>query len=153
MGVDVTPSGTRGFRMPRFPPLVRRAINGLLNLRVRLRGGHLLRLTTIGAKSGNPHMVPLSWFPDEGNWENVWLIVASNGGAAKHPTWYINLATHPDRVWIDLGAGKIQVHPESLKGSERERTWQRIVSEVPNYGHYQQLTDREIPVVRLTRAE
>jgi deazaflavin-dependent oxidoreductase (nitroreductase family) len=110
----------------------------------------LLNLTTIGAKTGNRHTVPLSWYPDG---ENAWLVVASFGGAARHPAWYINMARHPDQVWIELGGRKIKVSPESLRGSEREQAWQRIVAVAPNYGEYQQHTDREIPVVRLTPAE
>jgi deazaflavin-dependent oxidoreductase (nitroreductase family) len=140
--------------VPKVPRLLRKPlyglVHGLLNRAVRRRGGQLLNLTTIGAKTGNPHTVPLSWYLDG---ENAWLVVASFGGAARHPAWFINMARHPDQVWIELGGRKIKVSPESLKGSERERAWQRIVAVAPNYGKYQRHTDREIPVVRLTPAE
>jgi hypothetical protein len=63
------------------------------------------------------------------------------------------MAKHPDQVWIEVNGRKIRVRAESLKGSERERIWQRIVAVAPQYAHYQQQTDREIPVVRLTAAE
>lgn len=153
MSVELTPSGTRGFKVPTVPKLLRKPLNGLLyallNRAVRRRGGQLLALTTVGAKSGTAHTVPLSWFPDG---DNAWLVVASYGGSARHPAWYINMAKHPDQVWIELGGRKIRVRPESLKGSAREQAWQQIVAVAPNYAQYQRQTDREIPVVRLTPA-
>jgi deazaflavin-dependent oxidoreductase (nitroreductase family) len=154
VSVNLTPSGTRGFQVPKVPRLLRKPlyglVHGLLNFTVRRRGGHLLQLTTLGARSGTPHTVPLSWLPDG---DNAWLVIASFGGAARHPAWYINMAKHPDQVWIELGGRKIRIRPESLKGSEREQVWQRIVAVAPQYAEYQQQTDREIPVVRLTPAE
>ena len=154
MSVDLTPNGTRGMRAPKAPRLLHNLLYGLLhallNFTVRRRGGHLLRLTTLGAQSGAPHTVPLSWFPDGAN---GWLVIASFGGAVKHPAWYINMAKHPDQVRIALGGRTIRVRPESLKGSERAQAWKRIVAVAPQYAQYQQRTDREIPVVRLTPAE
>jgi deazaflavin-dependent oxidoreductase (nitroreductase family) len=154
VSVDLTPSGTRGFRVPKLPRLLRKPLYGLvhmlLNRAVRRRGEHLLTLTTLGARSGIPHTIPLSWYPDR---DNAWLVIASFGGAARHPAWYINMAKHPDQVWIELGGHKIKVRPESLRGSAREQAWQRIVAVAPQYDQYQQQTDREIPVVRLTPAE
>jgi deazaflavin-dependent oxidoreductase (nitroreductase family) len=106
----------------------------------------LLDLTTRGAKSGQLRTVPLRYFPDG---PDAWLIVASLGGAAQHPAWYFNLAKNPDAVWITLKGRKVRVTPESLKGADRTAAWQRIVSEAPGYGAYQEQTDREIPVIRL----
>ena len=48
-------------------------------------------------------------------------------------------------------ASTIAVEPQSLHGPERERAWARIVALAPGYGQYAITTDREIPVVRLTR--
>jgi F420H(2)-dependent quinone reductase len=42
------------------------------------------------------------------------------------------------------------VKPESLKGADRAKAWQRITSKYSNYSGYEKKTDREIPVVRLT---
>jgi len=81
-----------------------------------------------------------------------WLIVASAGGSAKHPAWYVNLAKNPDKVWVELGAerGRVRaVRPESLKGEERERAWEEVVRLAPGYGKYAEQTDRVIPIVRL----
>ena len=78
--------------------------------------------------------------------------VASYGGTAQHPAWYVNMAKNPDQVWITVGGRKIHVRPESLKGAERAEAWSRIVAKAPGYAGYATKTDREIPVVRLRAA-
>ena len=47
----------------------------------------LLLLTTIGAQSGQPRTTPLAYHRRG----NRYLVIASNGGAAQHPTWFRNL--------------------------------------------------------------
>ena len=118
----------------------------LFDRMMQLRGTRVLFLTTIGARSGRPHRVRLSWFRDD---DNAWLVVASYGGAAQHPAWYVNMARHPDQVWIEIGGRKLRVQAESLHGAERAAAWQRITAVAPIYNSYQENTDREIPIVRL----
>lgn len=152
--MEITPGGTRGapysrrwFRVFNGPVV---ALVRLLRGRgLRLMGQPLLLLTTVGARSGREHTVPLLWFPDG---PDRWLIVASSGGMAKHPAWYLNLVKHPDQVWIEVYGRKQRVQPESLRGAEREAAWRRITSTAPNYETYQSKTDRVIPVVRLQKA-
>ena len=74
MSVQLTPKGTRGLKMPKLPPAAWRVVNFFLTLRVRMRGGHVLELTTVGGKSGLERMVTLRYFPDG---QDRWLIVAS----------------------------------------------------------------------------
>ena len=80
-------------------------------------------------------------------------MVASAGGSAHHPAWYHNIAAHPDQVWIDFGGRHIRVTPTQLEGDARAQAWQRITQLQPRYGSYVQKTDREIPVIRLSRAD
>jgi deazaflavin-dependent oxidoreductase (nitroreductase family) len=149
MAVELTPKGTRGANLSRLPrPLLEVGL-AVFYLFIRLQGTRLLALTTVGAKSGRPHTVPLSWFRDGAD---AWLVVASYGGTARHPAWYVNMARNPDQVWITIGKRKLRVQPESLKGAEREEAWRRIGMVAPIYHRYQEKTDREIPVVRLRRA-
>jgi deazaflavin-dependent oxidoreductase (nitroreductase family) len=151
MAVEITPNGSRGKPFPRNP-LVRFAL-GLNTALFRLLRGRLpgmLLLTTVGAKSGAERTAPLAFFPDG---PDAWLIVASAGGDAKHPSWYRNLAAHPDRVWVEVGGRRVKVQPRSLRGDERAEAWRRITAKAKNFDTYQSSTDREIPVIRLTPAD
>jgi deazaflavin-dependent oxidoreductase (nitroreductase family) len=118
--------------------------------RMRVMGRPLLLLTTIGARSGRRRETLVCRFPDEGE---AWLVVASYAGAAQHPTWYINMAKHPDQVWVEIGKHKVEVKPDLLRGAARDEAWRRIVALAPGYGKYQEKTDREIPVIRLRPAQ
>ena len=151
MSIKLPQRGTRGARMP-GGPMVRAGARMMAGL-YRLTGGRAspktLLLTTIGAKTGQERTASLRRFADG---DGRWLIVGSFGGSAKHPAWLINLANSPDRVWADVGPERFKVTPELLSGEERAAAWQRIVREAPQFGGYEHKTDREIPVVRLTRA-
>ncbi|HYL08723.1 MAG TPA: nitroreductase/quinone reductase family protein [Candidatus Udaeobacter sp.] len=103
-------------------------------------------LTTTGARTGRERTQILGGFADG---EGRWLVVASKGGAPTHPHWFINLAKHPDKVWLEVGNRKMRVTPQVLKGAEREAALERISKVAPRYGKYQTKTDREIPIVRL----
>lgn len=149
MSVQLTPKSTRGVNIPKLPGFVWKLFTLLTNRRIRNLGGKLLELTTVGNKTGQERTVSLRYFPDG---KDKWLIVASFGGATKHPAWYVNLAKNPDKVWINVDNEKIRVRGESLHCAEREKWCKTIVSAAPGYGEYQVKTDREIPIVRLTRA-
>ncbi len=146
MTVELTPKGTRGAQMPRLPRPLMNGIQGLMIWFARLAGNRMVLLTTVGAKTGRLHTVALGRFPDG---EDAFLVVASNGGSARHPAWFINMARNPDQVWAEVGKRKFKVHPQTLKGAEREAAMQRVIAASPGYAAYQQKTDREIPVVRL----
>lgn len=149
MPVELTPNGTRGTAMPRLPKPLMALIMPLANLYLRAKGMKLLRLTTVGARSGREHSVDLTYFPDGAN---AWLLVASAGGSPKHPAWYVNMARNPDKIWVTLNGRKVPVRAESLTGDSRAAAWRRITAEQPIYAGYEQKTDRTIPVVRITPA-
>ena len=157
MAIHVSPPGTRGTRMPK--PLIKlfKPMNTLLIRRYRRSGGTrggsqmgfpVVLLTTRGAKTGQMRTAPVGGFADG---ENSWLVVASLGGAAHHPAWFFNMANNPDDIWLEVGKERFKVRGESLEGQERTGALARIAAIAPRYGTYQQKTDREIPVVRLTR--
>lgn len=75
----------------------------------------------------------------------------TSAGAARHPAWFLNMAKDPDDIWLEVGREKFKVRAESLAGTERSEALQRIAAISARYGHYQEKTDREIPIVRLTR--
>jgi deazaflavin-dependent oxidoreductase (nitroreductase family) len=113
-------------------------------------GMDLLYLTTVGAKSGQKRQSTVSRFADG---DDSWLIVASAGGSAQNPAWYHNIAAHPDQVWVEFSGKQQRVTPSQLDGQAREQAWQRITQAHPRYRGYQEKTDREIPVIKLTRAD
>ncbi len=123
----------------------------LLGKWMRVMGRPLLQLETFGAKSGKTRTAILGWFPDAS--DESWLVVASYAGSSRHPAWFLNLAKHPDKVWVAIGGRRFKVRPESLKGVDRAQAWQRISALSPGYGDYQSKTDREIPVIRLRRIQ
>jgi deazaflavin-dependent oxidoreductase (nitroreductase family) len=146
-------NGTRGARQPKAGRLMT-WFNGWNAKKIRRKGGKImgfnaLVLTTVGAKSGAERTTPVGWFP-AGD-DDSWLIVASAAGAPKNPAWYYNLAAHPDKVTIEMGGRRIPVIAEQLHGPEREEAWQRVITTAPRFAQYETKTDRELPVIRLTR--
>ena len=155
MTFQKTPGGTRGSRgAGSSNPLTRLMMKGMTRWHRRsgdkFQGLDLLYLTTVGAKSGQRRETALARFPDA---DQGWLIVASAGGSAKHPSWYHNIAAHPDQVWAEVGGQKHHVTPMQLDGDERAQAWQRITQSQPRYANYETKTGRAIPVIQLTPVE
>jgi deazaflavin-dependent oxidoreductase (nitroreductase family) len=155
----VSPRGTRGARVPNRGPLAKLfKLMGKLQVRMYRRSGGqrlssrmgfpVVLLTTRGAKTERSRTTPVGGFPDA---ENSWLVVASLAGAARHPAWFLNMAKHPNDIWLEVGTERFKVRGESLHGPQRTEALARIATISPRYGSYQQKTDREIPIVRLTR--
>src|SRR5262249_30733089 len=90
--------------------------------------------TTRGAKTGQMRTTVLAGFPEG---ENSWLVVAARGGAAHHPAWFLNMAKHPDDIWLEVGKERFNVHAESLEGSARAEALARIAAIAPRIGGYQ----------------
>jgi len=115
----------------------------------RFMGMDLLYLTTMGAKTGQKRLTPVARFPDG---DQSWLVVASSAGSVHNPSWYHNIAAHPDQVWIEVAGQQLRVTAEQLEGQRREEAWQRIVASQPRYAGYQRKTDRVLPIIRLSPA-
>lgn len=80
-----------------------------------------------------------------------YLIVASNGGADEHPQWYRNLVDEPD-VRLRVGTEeRFSARAETLSAEDKARVWPGLVELFPRYADYQAKTERDIPVVRLSR--
>jgi deazaflavin-dependent oxidoreductase (nitroreductase family) len=106
-------------------------------------------LTTVGAKTGKRRHSIVARFPDIDH-PGAWLVVGSNNGSARHPSWCYNLAKNPEQAWVTVAGTTDEVTPESLEGSERETAWRRIVATAPGFARYETTTDRQIPIIRLT---
>ena len=155
MSFEKTPSGTRGSRAPSRSNAFTRFIGRMMVKSHRRNGDRfmgmdVLYLTTVGAKTGQKRQTPLARFPDG---DGSWLVVASLGGSARNPSWYHNIAAHPDQVWIEVTGHQLRVTAEQLDGEPREVAWQRIIESQPRYAGYQTKTDRVLPILRLSPAQ
>ena len=103
-----------------------------------------LILTTTGRRSGKPQMLPLIF----GHFDGRHVIIASKGGAAEHPAWFLNLQANP-LADIQVKAQKLQVRARAAAGEERTRLWRQMAALYPAFDAYQARTAREIPVVVL----
>jgi deazaflavin-dependent oxidoreductase (nitroreductase family) len=112
----------------------------------RWRGTTILLLTTTGRNSGEQRTTPLIHRTDG----DRWVVVASKGGAPAHPGWFENLQAQPD-VTIQVEADQIAVRASVATDAERTRLWTLMAEVWPAYDEYQARTDREIPVVVLSR--
>jgi F420H(2)-dependent quinone reductase len=108
--------------------------------------GPILLLTTTGRRSGQARTTPLLYMPDA---ESFW-VVASNGGRPETPSWLHNLRALPEAT-VQAGTNKVDVDAEILAGPDRERIWSRLTEYYRGWSYYQQLTDRQLPAVHLTR--
>jgi deazaflavin-dependent oxidoreductase (nitroreductase family) len=160
VAIRITPSGTRGAKVPNsggcldklFKPLGNWMVNqhrcsGVTRLS-RMMEFPVVILTTRGAKTGQERTATVGGF---GDGPDSRLVVASLAGAARHPAWFINMAKQPDDIWLEIGKERFKVRGESLEGGERTEALARTAAIAPRYGSYPEKTDREIPMVRLTR--
>lgn len=104
----------------------------------------LLLLTTIGARSGQPHTTPLAYHRRR----NRYIVIASNGGATRHPSWYRNLRSNP-KVTVEVGAAPFPAKARILDASERDAVFTGIVAQAPTAEAFQAKAGRTIPVIEL----
>jgi deazaflavin-dependent oxidoreductase (nitroreductase family) len=110
-----------------------------------LRGMPIIVLTTVGAKTGLLRKTALMRVEHEG----VYAVVASLGGAPKHPVWYFNIRKQP-HVELQDGPVTRDYDAREVTGDEKAVWWERAVAAYPPYADYQAKTDRQIPVFVLT---
>jgi deazaflavin-dependent oxidoreductase (nitroreductase family) len=111
------------------------------------RGVRTLLLTTRGRKSGKLRRTALIYGTDE----DRYLVVASQGGAKRHPAWYLNLVDAPE-VELQVGAERFPARARTATPEEKPGLWRLMASIWPEYDRYQARTTRDIPVVILERA-
>ncbi|MBF6205908.1 MULTISPECIES: nitroreductase family deazaflavin-dependent oxidoreductase [Nocardia] len=110
-----------------------------------LLGKPIILLTTKGAKTGKLRKTPLMRVEHDGEY----AVVASLGGAPKHPVWYYNIKAEP-HVELRDGAVSKDYTAREVFGEEKAQWWERAVQVWPDYAEYQTKTDRQIPVFVLT---
>jgi deazaflavin-dependent oxidoreductase (nitroreductase family) len=107
-----------------------------------LEGKPCVILTTRGRRTGKIRKTPLMRVEHDGEY----AVVASMGGAPKHPLWFLNLESDPEVVLQD-GATVMARRARVASAAEKREWWPRAVAAWPDYEKYQASTDRDIPVV------
>ena len=106
-----------------------------------LRGRPIIVLTSVGARTGKLRKTALMRVEYDGDY----AVVASQGGAPKHPVWYHNLKANP-HVELQDGPARRDYLAREVTGDEKATWWERAVETWPDYAKYQTKTSREIPV-------
>lgn len=110
----------------------------------RMGAAPVLRITTVGRRTGRAHTVLLPAVVTE---ESVCVVVASRGGDVRHPAWFLNLRAHP-RIEVAVGGRPAQPMDARVASPvERARLWPKVVAAQRLYAKYQSATPREIPLV------
>jgi deazaflavin-dependent oxidoreductase (nitroreductase family) len=154
--LTIPPKGTRGRRITEIFFKLLKPLAGTQISRYRkgasaeppkMNNIPLVLLTTVGARTGLERTCALGALKED---DGSWIVIGSKGGSMTHPDWFINLAKNPEKVWLEVGNRKFHARPELLQGEVYEATYARLVAVSPGYGGYRKVTDREIPLVRLT---
>lgn len=110
-----------------------------------LHGAPVLLLLHKGRKTGEVRTSPLIYLADGDDM----ALVASKGGSAHNPLWYLNLQAAPE-VEIEIGTERRPMRARDATADEKARLWPRLTEVYPPYDSYQARTAREIPVVILS---
>src|SRR5215213_2408797 len=112
-----------------------------------LAGHPLMLLYTTGARSGERRRSIVTYSRDG----DSYVIAGTNGGnRSKDPSWLGNIHADP-KVEIEVETRTMAGTAEEITGPERDRLWAGHVEQLPWFGKYpEQITERDIPVVRIT---
>jgi len=91
-----------------------------------LGGRPMLLLRTVGRRTKQPRTAALLYARDG----DAYVVIASKGGAPRHPGWFHNLIAQPE-VEIQVGWERIPVHARVAEGEERSRLWARERARCP----------------------
>jgi len=103
----------------------------------------VVELHTVGRTTGKRRSAMLT-APVYG--DGRYVLVASKGGAPRHPAWYLNLLANPD-VELTVADRTFPMRARTASVQERAELWPRIIAEYPGYAGYQRRTTRQIPVI------
>lgn len=107
--------------------------------------GPILLLETTGRRSSQPRTVPLLYFKNEG----FFYVVASNGGRPSYPGWFLNVRVN-SRVKVQVGPRRLNAVAQVIEQAERNDLWPQLTAFYSGWAHYETLTSRPIPVVRIS---
>jgi deazaflavin-dependent oxidoreductase (nitroreductase family) len=114
----------------------------------RLLSLTFLLLHTIGRRSGEQFVIPISYFQMDG----YYFLVGSNWGKTYNAAWYYNLLSHPCTT-IEVNGREFSVEARQAEGQEYARLWREAVGRYPPYQRYKETTQRHIPIMVLRPVE
>ena len=132
-------------------PRVAKALSKLQVLVYRLSSGRIAStfqgfpiclVTMAGRSAGREITLPLMYVP---HGEAI-LLVASFGGASRHPAWYRNLVANPT-VFIRVNGRRLKMRARQAESAEKALLWPLCVASYPEFSTYQKRTNRDIPVM------
>lgn len=88
----------------------------------------MMRLTTIGRRSGQSRVAIIGYYEDGPNL----VTLAMNGWGEKEPAWWLNLQAQPDTT-VELPDGSRAVRARAAAGAERDQLWTGF-SDYPGWG-------------------
>ncbi|OBH24885.1 nitroreductase [Mycobacterium sp. E342] len=107
--------------------LLRFATNGRLGV-LDLAGLPNVQVTTSGRKTGLARTATVQYVPVEGGL----LLVGSNWGRDRHPSWSANLKA-TQRVTVRRRGQRFVATVRLLTGDERDEAWFTVLAHWPNY--------------------
>jgi deazaflavin-dependent oxidoreductase (nitroreductase family) len=125
---------------------IHRFSGGRLGLRPPEAGSKfgMMRLATLGRRSGQPRVAIVGYFEDGPNL----VTLAMNGWAEAEPAWWLNLQAYPDTV-VELKDGPRAVRVRAAEGEERDRLWARWREFSANYDSWAAMRSGTTAVVVL----
>jgi deazaflavin-dependent oxidoreductase (nitroreductase family) len=129
----------------RLDPWIFKATNGRLTS-MGPPAMPMLTLTTTGRRSGQRRSIHLACLEHDGDY----LVVASAMGQEKHPAWRYNVEANPE-VEVQMRGDRFAARAELLSDTEKEAVWGDILEAIPQMNVYEARTERNIPVIRLSR--
>jgi deazaflavin-dependent oxidoreductase (nitroreductase family) len=108
----------------------------------------MLTVTTTGARTGKPRPVHLACLERD----HDYLVVASAMGQERHPGWRYNLDAHPE-VDVQVRGERFRARARVLSDTEKDAVWGEVKQAIPQMNVYEERTDRNIRVYRLSRID
>lgn len=136
---------------PRIDIALLRVTRGRASL-TSAAGMPLLLLETVGRRTGEPRVTPLTYVTQGTDF----VVVGSNWGQERQPGWVLNLLARPEAVVL-LRDARVPVRARVLDEAERAQVWTLLTEIWPVYDEYVErvraTSGREIMVFRLERLE
>jgi len=106
-----------------------------------LQGDEVCFVEMTGARSGRRRIFPLMYVP----YQEGLLLVASQGGAPKNPSWYNNLVKHRDIV-VNYRGRRMKLRARLAEPHEKAELWPICDQHYAPYAEYRKRTSRDIPI-------